>query len=109
MRASYTFSLMVDTWKAILPAELRDETPGILLQLLSLGDVGISQQDLIGKMGIDQSRISKLIAKLRALELIAEQAPSTDRRWRLYSSTAAATQLLGSLENAMGIFVRPTP
>ena len=58
-------------------------------------------------MGIDQSRISKLIAKLRTLGFIVKQAPSSDRRWRLYRSTAAAAQLLDSLENTMALFLGP--
>jgi DNA-binding MarR family transcriptional regulator len=105
MRACYNFSMMVDSWKATLPAQLRDENPGILLQLLSLGDDGISQQDLVARIAITQSGLSKLIAKLRALGLITEQAPSRDRRWRLYRSTGKAAKLLVDLENTMTNFV----
>jgi DNA-binding MarR family transcriptional regulator len=104
-RACYTFSMMVDAWKSTLPSELKDEEPRILLQLLSLSEDGISQQNLIRQTGIDQSRLSKLIAKLRGLDLIAEQAPSSDRRWRLYWSTVGATQLLATLESTMTNFL----
>lgn len=106
MTASYTFGEMVSAWKSIVPAELRDEEPRILLRLLSLGEVGIQQSELIQELGIRQSRLSKLLSKLSEMDpqLITIEELPNDRRWRRYRSTPAAAQLLGNLEYAMAVF-----
>jgi DNA-binding MarR family transcriptional regulator len=106
MTANYTFGEMVTAWREIVPAELKDEEPRILIRLLSIGDVGIMQRDLMQEFGIQQSRMSKLLSKLGALtpQLITTEESPMDRRWRRYRSTPAAAQLLGNLEYAMATF-----
>lgn len=107
MTASYTFGEMIAAWRSIVPMEFRDEEPRILLRLLSLGDVGTQQRELTLELGIQQSRLSKLLSKLGAVEpgLIAVEELPEDRRWRRYRSTPAAAQLLENLENAMTLFL----
>jgi DNA-binding MarR family transcriptional regulator len=60
-------------------------------------------------LGIKQSRLSKLLAKLSELEpaLIAVEELPNDRSWRRYRSTPAAAQLLEQLDSVMAIFLPP--
>jgi DNA-binding MarR family transcriptional regulator len=87
-------------WRAGLPTSLGREPPSTLLQLLAIVEIadGISQADLQRKIGMNQSRLSKLITKLIAARLVSETYDYHDRRLQLLKLTVRGSDRLRFLD-----------
>jgi hypothetical protein len=93
MSGAILFVQMCRTWRESIPPSLADEDPGLLIDLLghARAKAGTSQKELMGKLGILQGRLSKLMIKPRHegwLEDIG--AGGADARVRRVRETDAA-------------------
>jgi DNA-binding MarR family transcriptional regulator len=92
---------MFSAWYQLVPSDLWQEEPRVLIGLLSIGDEGTSQVALRRKLKIRQSHLSKLLTKLRRWELIAEEQSEEDGRVRLYRTTPGAAALSSYIEQSL--------
>ena len=103
MRGIDLFVVMARQWRLVIPIEIANKDPGLLIRLFELGQRadGISQTDLVRELGLNESHLSKLTGKLLKLKLISVTMPTADRRFRLLKTTAKAQLLLADLEMAI--------
>ena len=89
-------------WRRWVPETLSEEDPEVLLSFIEYADVrtGINQGQLQKKLGIQQSRLSKLTAKLRAEGWIEDLHESDGdnrvRRIRIARKARGAIRTLAS-------------
>ena len=87
-------------WAARVPESLRGEDPRFLSDFLELCDSrgGVTQTVLCGRLcerfKVDQSRISRLSAKLRKAGFVRDDTPQRDRRRRLTKLTPKGREIL---------------
>lgn len=100
MRGINLLSAMTCRWRSVIPVGLVDQNLVVLIKLFELGQrtEGISKKELASELGLQQSHLCKLTAKLEALGLVTVTTPTADHRFRLVRITAAAQSLLYNLE-----------
>lgn len=99
-RTNSLFLKILTTWTARLALAFKDEDPLLLLRLLDTVDEadGISQSALAKKLGVKQSRLSKLVKKLIAEDYVRATEVREDRRMQVLRSTACGNGVLYHLE-----------
>ncbi len=95
---------MWSAWVEVMPQALVGEDPVLLLRLLDLADVqdGITQSDLQRALQVNQSKLSKLTAKLiqqKWLEEVRPQVP--DRRFLFVRTGRRANESVRGLETRL--------
>ena len=91
-------------WRDWVPATLSEEDPGLLLGLIEYADVsaGITQGQLQEKLGIRQSHLSKLTAKLRKEGWIEDRyQEGGDKRVRRILTARKAKAAVKALEDRL--------
>jgi hypothetical protein len=104
LKATATFFAMWSAWVEVMPQALVGEDPVLLLRLLDLADVqnGITQSDLQRALQVNQSKLSKLTAKLiqkKWLEEVRPQVP--DRRFLFVRTGRRAKESVLALETRL--------
>ena len=101
-----TFVAMWSIWVDVMPKDLVREDPDLLLRLLHLADVssGVSQSTLQRALQVQQSKLSKLTAKLIKQKWLEVRPHPDDRRFlfvrtspRAKNSVVAVQTRLASL------------
>jgi DNA-binding MarR family transcriptional regulator len=98
-----TFIAMWSIWLDLVPASLAKENPDILLRLLRLADVstGVSQATLQRALKLNQSKLSKLTAKLIKYRWLVLQPEAEDRRFLFVRTSPLARGLITALETRL--------
>lgn len=86
-----------------MPANFVHENPSVLIRLLQLGvqDYAFSQTDLLIELQINQSRLSKLMHRLKKDGWVSIHKSDGDGRKQYITTTAEGKALLSSLESAL--------
>jgi hypothetical protein len=95
---------MAAVWWSRVPPTLVHEPPTIVARIIDLGlrEEGVSQSELQQKLGINQSRMSKLTKKLVDEKLLSlDQSKTGSNGRRSLIATAAARNLISSLREQM--------
>lgn len=104
MSAVNLFVSMWRTWRVSVPDSLADEDPGLILDLLEHAGspTGTSQRELLAKLGIGQTRLSKLMVKLRAERWIEDiHSGGGDGRVRRVLETSKARAAIDEAGKAL--------
>jgi DNA-binding MarR family transcriptional regulator len=98
--ATLDFAAISSAWRDSLPRTLERESPAEILQLLAIVELanGISQADLRRKLDTNQSRLSKLLAKLINSRLVEQTIDRGDRRLQFLRSTTRGQNRLRMFE-----------
>ena len=104
---------LLSKWGSQLPDSLRTEDPAVILRVLDCVDAtdGISQAELIRRLGLNQSTVStlvqstvsKLVRKLIRAGYLKESRDRDDRRLQLLKSTGAGRGILYYLESSISM------
>ena len=104
---------LLSKWGSQLPDSLRTEDPAVILRVLDCVDAtdGISQTELIRRLGLNQSTasklvqstVSKLVRKLIRAGYLKESRDRDDRRLQLLKSTGAGRGILYYLESSISM------
>ena len=95
---------MAAAWWSRVPPTLVHEPPAIVAHIIDLGlrEEGVSQSELQQKLGINQSRMSKLTKKLVGENLLRlDQSKTSSNGRRSLIATADARNLIRSLREHM--------
>ena len=95
---------MAAVWWSRVPPTLVHEPPAIVARIIDLGlrEEGVSQSELQQKLGINQSRMSKLTKKLVGENLLRlDQSKTSSNGRRSLIATADARNLIRSLREHM--------
>ena len=102
---------LLSKWGSQLPDSLRTEDPAVILRVLDCVDAtdGISQTELIRRLGLNQSTasklvqstVSKLVRKLIRAGYLKESRDRDDRRLQLLKSTSSGRGVLYYLESSI--------
>ncbi len=96
---------LLSKWRAGVPDSLSTEDPLVLLRVLDCVDAtdGISQADLNWKLGLNQSRLSKLLKKMIREGWLEQAHDHYDRRLQMLRSTSSGREVLYFLESNLSI------
>jgi DNA-binding MarR family transcriptional regulator len=94
---------MWSIWLDLVPAALVKENPDVLLRLLRLADVstGVSQAALQRALKLNQSKLSKLTAKLIKHKWLVVQPEAEDRRFLFVRTSPLARSWVTSFETRL--------
>jgi len=101
---SKLFLEMWSAWEDVIPQKLSRENPRVLLRLLELAATpkGVFQVELKSALSVNQSALSKLVAKLRKAELVKVSTPAADRRKAQVKTSETGKALLANLNKKLG-------
>ena len=94
------FLRMVEECNSKVPEQYRDKYPGILIRVLLMFNASpcLSQTEAARRLGIQQSRFSKLLKKLGDLHWLEAVMSAEDHRYDVLKITQAGKDWLDSLE-----------
>jgi MarR family len=98
-----TFLAMWSVWVDVMPKALAREDPDLLLRLLHLADVstGVSQSTLQRALKVNQSKISKLTAKLVKQKWLEVRPQADDRRFLFVRTSQRAKNSMVALQTRL--------
>jgi DNA-binding MarR family transcriptional regulator len=102
-----TFLAMWSVWVDVMPKALAREDPDLLLRLLHLanGSTGVSQSTLQRALKVNQSKISKLTAKLVKQKWLEVRPQADDRRFLFVSTSPRAKNSMVALQTRLSLLV----
>jgi DNA-binding MarR family transcriptional regulator len=102
-----TFLSMWSIWVDVMPKALAREDPDLLLRLLHLADVstGVSQSTLQRALHVNQSKISKLTAKLVKHKWLDVRPQADDRRFLFVRTSPRAKNSMVGLQTRLASLV----
>jgi DNA-binding MarR family transcriptional regulator len=94
------FLSLLEVCNSKVPEQYREEYPGIFIRVLLILNAAplLSQTEVARRVGIKQSRFSKLATKLWNLRLIESFYSDEDRRFHVLKISEAGKDWLDSLE-----------
>jgi len=94
------FLNMLEECNSKVPEQYRDKYPGILIRVLLVLNASpcLSQTEVARRLGVQQSRFSKLTKKLRELHWLESFYADEDHRFDKLRITEAGKDWLDSLE-----------
>jgi DNA-binding MarR family transcriptional regulator len=98
-----TFLAMWSVWVDLMPEALAREDPDLLLRLLHLADVstGVSQSTLQRALHVNQSKLSKLTAKLVEQRWLEVRPQADDRRFLFVRTGTRAKNSVVALQTRL--------